>query len=125
MLIDMPTIARSLDESLQTSHGPVRTFLILTHYATRTVFDETMDQIRAHSGIRAPAPGPAGGGGGGGGLGLLFSAADQRHLWTRSWLGDMMLWARAWLGYARVEMRLNVYERYLAVRGRFGWTVGL
>lgn len=47
-------LARSLDENLHTRQGPVRTFLILARYATRTVFDEKMDTIRENGGIFRP-----------------------------------------------------------------------
>lgn len=40
------TIARSLDEGLQTRQGSVRTFLILARYASRTVYEEKLDRIR-------------------------------------------------------------------------------
>ena len=44
-------VARSLDENLQTRQGPVLTFLILARYATRTVFREQMESIRASGGV--------------------------------------------------------------------------
>lgn len=43
--------ARSLDENLHTRQGPVRTFLILARYATRSVFEEQMESIRESGGI--------------------------------------------------------------------------
>lgn len=43
--------ARSLDENLHTRQGPMRTFLILARYATRTVFEEQMESIRASGGV--------------------------------------------------------------------------
>lgn len=39
-------LARSLDENLHTRQGPVRTFLILAHYASRTVFEEQMESLK-------------------------------------------------------------------------------
>ena len=47
-------IARSLDENLHTRQGPVRTFLILARYATRTVFEEQMDLIHETGGLLRP-----------------------------------------------------------------------
>ena len=38
--------ARSLDVSLQTHNGPVRTFLILARFASRAVLDEELDRWR-------------------------------------------------------------------------------
>jgi aarF domain-containing kinase len=46
-----PLPARSLDENLHTRQGPLRTFLILARYATRTVFEEQMQSIRESGGI--------------------------------------------------------------------------
>lgn len=43
--------ARSLDENLHTRQGPMRAFLILARYATRTVFEEQMDSIRDSGGV--------------------------------------------------------------------------
>lgn len=37
--------ARSLDEGLQTRQGPLRTFLILARYASRTVYEESLDNL--------------------------------------------------------------------------------
>ena len=48
-------IARSLDENLHTRQGPVRTFLILARYATRTVFEEQMDTINESGGLLRPS----------------------------------------------------------------------
>lgn len=39
-------IARNLDENLHTRQGPLRTFLILARYATRTVYEEQIQSIR-------------------------------------------------------------------------------
>lgn len=47
-------IARSLDESLQTRQGPVRTFLILARYASRAVFEEQLETIRQHGSMLWP-----------------------------------------------------------------------
>lgn len=45
--------ARSLDENLHTRQGPMRSFLILARYATRTVFQEQMESIRESGGVFA------------------------------------------------------------------------
>ena len=40
-------IARSLDENLHTRQGPARTFLILARYASRTVYEEELENLRS------------------------------------------------------------------------------
>lgn len=48
MLLILKTndLTRSLDENLQTRQGPIRTFLILARYASRTVYEEQMEMLR-------------------------------------------------------------------------------
>ncbi|KAL4964812.1 ABC1 kinase family protein [Aspergillus stella-maris] len=57
MLLILKTndLTRSLDENLHTRQGPVRTFLILARYATRTVFEESMDTIKQSGGLLRPS----------------------------------------------------------------------
>ncbi|KAL4785774.1 ABC1 family-domain-containing protein [Aspergillus varians] len=57
MLLILKTndLTRSLDENLHTRQGPVRTFLILARYATRTVFEEQMDNIHGSGGLLRPS----------------------------------------------------------------------
>ncbi|KAL4755204.1 hypothetical protein BDW72DRAFT_164350 [Aspergillus terricola var. indicus] len=57
MLLILKTndLTRSLDENLHTRQGPVRTFLILARYATRTVFEEQMDTINESGGFLRPS----------------------------------------------------------------------
>lgn len=38
--------ARSLDENLHTRQGPARTFLILARYASRTVYEEQLENLK-------------------------------------------------------------------------------
>lgn len=45
------TKARSLDENLHTRQGPLRTFLILARYATRTVYEESVESIDESGGL--------------------------------------------------------------------------
>lgn len=47
-------IARSLDENLHTSLGPVRNFMILARYCSRTVFWEQLENISQHGSILWP-----------------------------------------------------------------------
>ncbi|OJJ44761.1 hypothetical protein ASPZODRAFT_100909 [Penicilliopsis zonata CBS 506.65] len=51
LILKTNDLTRSLDENLQTRRGPVRTFLILARYATRTVFDEQCEAIREDGGV--------------------------------------------------------------------------
>ncbi|KAL4763224.1 ABC1 kinase family protein [Aspergillus foveolatus] len=57
MLLILKTndLTRSLDENLHTRQGPVRTFLILARYATRTIFEEQMDTINESGGLLRPS----------------------------------------------------------------------
>ncbi|KAL8711283.1 MAG: hypothetical protein Q9220_004180 [cf. Caloplaca sp. 1 TL-2023] len=45
LILKTNDLTRSLDESLQTRDGPVRNFLILAHYCSRTVFQEQMELL--------------------------------------------------------------------------------
>ncbi|KAJ5081520.1 hypothetical protein NUU61_009784 [Penicillium alfredii] len=51
LILKTNDLTRSLDENLHTRQGPMRTFLILARYATRTVFEENMEFIRESGGI--------------------------------------------------------------------------
>ncbi|KAK8202696.1 ABC1 family-domain-containing protein [Phyllosticta capitalensis] len=46
LILKTNDLTRSLDENLHTRQGPVRTFLILAHYASRTVFEEQMESLK-------------------------------------------------------------------------------
>lgn len=47
-------LTRSLDTSLQTTQGPIRSFLILAQYAARTVWEEQMELLRSSGGLLWP-----------------------------------------------------------------------
>lgn len=47
LILKTNDLTRSLDENLHTRQGPVRTFLILARYCSRTVYEEQMENIRA------------------------------------------------------------------------------
>jgi aarF domain-containing kinase len=47
LILKTNDLTRSLDENLHTRQGPVRTFLILGRYCSRTVFEEQVDNIKA------------------------------------------------------------------------------
>lgn len=44
-----------MDENLQTRQGPVRTFLILARYASRTVYQEQLEKLRERGSIFWPS----------------------------------------------------------------------
>jgi aarF domain-containing kinase len=47
-------LTRSLDENLHTRQGPVRTFLILARYCSRTVFEEQVEKLKSHGSLLWP-----------------------------------------------------------------------
>ncbi|KAJ6108062.1 hypothetical protein N7523_009385 [Penicillium sp. IBT 18751x] len=51
LILKTNDLTRSLDENLHTRQGPMRTFLILARYATRSVFEEQMESIRESGGV--------------------------------------------------------------------------
>ncbi|ATZ48914.1 Bcmcp2 [Botrytis cinerea B05.10] len=57
LILKTNDLTRSLDENLHTRQGPVRTFLILARYCTRTVFEEQLEQIKARGSLLWPANG--------------------------------------------------------------------
>ncbi|RPA79889.1 ABC1 family protein [Ascobolus immersus RN42] len=46
LILKTNDLTRSLDESLHTTSGPERTFLILARYCSRTVYEEQMEELR-------------------------------------------------------------------------------
>ncbi|KAH1581865.1 hypothetical protein KXX21_008462 [Aspergillus fumigatus] len=54
LILKTNDLTRSLDENLHTRQGPIRTFLILARYATRTVFEEKMENINETGGMLRP-----------------------------------------------------------------------
>ncbi|KAF7946718.1 hypothetical protein EAE96_009704 [Botrytis aclada] len=57
LILKTNDLTRSLDENLHTRQGPVRTFLILARYCTRTVFEEQLEQIKARGSLLWPTNG--------------------------------------------------------------------
>ncbi|TAQ91497.1 hypothetical protein B7494_g201 [Chlorociboria aeruginascens] len=55
LILKTNDLTRSLDENLHTRQGPVRTFLILARYCSRTVFEEQVEHIRAKGSLFWPA----------------------------------------------------------------------
>ncbi|KAF8862400.1 ABC1 family protein-like protein [Acephala macrosclerotiorum] len=87
LILKTNDLTRSLDENLQTRQGPVRTFLILARYCSRTVFEEQVEELKKRGSL----------------------------LWPRNIVGLL----GAWWGYFRVEVKLEVFEFWLAVKR--GW----
>lgn len=54
LILKTNDLTRSLDENLQTRQGPVRTFLILARYCSRTVFEEQVEELRARGSLLWP-----------------------------------------------------------------------
>ncbi|KAF7563005.1 hypothetical protein G7046_g1120 [Stylonectria norvegica] len=54
LILKTNDLTRSLDENLQTRQGPIRSFMILARYCTRTVFYEQLEQIRARGSVLWP-----------------------------------------------------------------------
>ncbi len=54
LILKTNDLTRSLDENLHTRQGPVRTFLILARYCSRTVFEEEIDNIRQKGSLLWP-----------------------------------------------------------------------
>jgi aarF domain-containing kinase len=46
LILKTNDLTRSLDEGLQTRQGPARTFLILARYASRTVYEEQLENLK-------------------------------------------------------------------------------
>ncbi|KAL8835359.1 MAG: hypothetical protein Q9170_003348 [Blastenia crenularia] len=51
LILKTNDLTRSLDESLETRDGPVRNFLILARYCSRTVLQEEVELIRSKGGL--------------------------------------------------------------------------
>ncbi|KAK6509961.1 hypothetical protein TWF481_004677 [Arthrobotrys musiformis] len=54
LILKTNDLTRSLDESLQSSIGPERTFLIMADYCSRAVFDEEREIITRNGGLLRP-----------------------------------------------------------------------
>ncbi|CZT13065.1 hypothetical protein WAI453_005878 [Rhynchosporium graminicola] len=55
LILKTNDLTRSLDENLQTRQGPVRTFLILARYCSRTVFEEKVEMLRERGSLLWPS----------------------------------------------------------------------
>ena len=86
LILKTNDLTRSLDESLQTRQGPVRSFMILARYAAHAVFDERVEGIK----------------------GSLF------------WPPNLWTYGIAFAAYAKVAVKLRLYEYYLSARRRLG-----
>ncbi|RDL38064.1 Protein kinase-like (PK-like) [Venustampulla echinocandica] len=55
LILKTNDLTRSLDENLHTRQGPVRTFLILARYCSRTVFEEQVEELRKRGSLLKPS----------------------------------------------------------------------
>ncbi|KAJ4361308.1 hypothetical protein N0V95_002010 [Ascochyta clinopodiicola] len=55
LILKTNDLTRSLDENLHTTRGPLRTFLILARYASRTVYEESLEMIAARGSFLWPS----------------------------------------------------------------------
>lgn len=96
LILKTNDLTRSLDENLHTRQGPIRSFMILARYCTRTVFYEQLDKIREM----------------GGGSSLF-------------WPGNAVRVVAAWASYVRVEIKLEVFEFWLGLKRLLGLKSGV
>ncbi|KAF5026200.1 hypothetical protein F66182_1764 [Fusarium sp. NRRL 66182] len=54
LILKTNDLTRSLDENLQTRQGPIRSFMILARYCTRTVFHEQLEEISRNGSLFWP-----------------------------------------------------------------------
>ena len=93
LILKTNDLTRSLDEGLQTGHGPERTFMILAKYASWAVLDEDVENIRSRGG---------------------------KGLWW-IWPSNMVLLLVAYGRYWKVGVNLWGYERYLSLKRHLGY----
>ncbi|OLN93098.1 ABC1 family protein MCP2-like protein [Colletotrichum chlorophyti] len=54
LILKTNDLTRSLDENLHTRQGPIRSFMILARYCTRTVFEEQLEDLRQRGSLLWP-----------------------------------------------------------------------
>ncbi|KAK2056671.1 ABC1 family protein [Colletotrichum caudatum] len=54
LILKTNDLTRSLDENLHTRHGPIRSFMILARYCTRTVFEEQLEDLKRRGSLLWP-----------------------------------------------------------------------
>lgn len=54
LILKTNDLTRSLDENLQTRQGPIRSFMILARYCTKTVFQEQLEEIKKRGSLFWP-----------------------------------------------------------------------
>lgn len=55
LILKTNDLTRSLDENLHTRHGPLRTFLILAHYCSQTIFEESVEDLKKRGSLLWPS----------------------------------------------------------------------
>lgn len=96
MLLILKTndLTRSLDENLHTRQGPIRSFMILARYCTRTVFQEQLEQIRAQGSLFWPPNA----------LRVLFAWASYVRVGVKLELFEMWLGLRRLAGLQQMQL---------------------
>ncbi|KAM0510135.1 hypothetical protein ACHAQF_002285 [Verticillium nonalfalfae] len=54
LILKTNDLTRALDENLHTRQGPIRTFMILARYCTRTVFEEQVEELKKQGSLFWP-----------------------------------------------------------------------
>jgi len=100
LILKTNDLTRSLDEGLQTRQGPLRTFLILARYASRTVYEEALEQIQTRGSLLWP------------GNFFMWLAAWSRHFRVEVKLGTYETWlkVRALAGLRQIEVQDSFRE---------------
>lgn len=114
LILKTNDLTRALDESLHTREGPARGFLILARCCARTVWEEQVELAMGGPPPTSPENKQKG------------TAAGDDQPDTYSW--QAYVWppsrarrlALAWLAYARVELRLELFEAWLGLRRLLG-----
>lgn len=98
LILKTNDLTRSLDEGLHTRQGPMRTFLILARYASRTVYEEQLDNIRGS--VLWPKN-----------L-FIWLSAWSRHMRVELQLSsyETYLKLRAMFGYRKIELKDSFRE---------------
>ncbi|KAG9199866.1 hypothetical protein G6514_007864 [Epicoccum nigrum] len=100
LILKTNDLTRSLDEGLQTRQGPLRTFLILARYASRTVYEEALEKIQSRGSLLWP-----------GNL-FMWLAAWSRHFRVEVKLGTYETWlkVRALAGLRQIAVQDSFRE---------------
>ena len=129
LILKTNDLTRSLDEGLQTGEGPERTFLILARYASRTVYEEEVENILGDDSSEIDES-PAAAAADSQAQDWENMTAERRSKKRKSTSLAMFLtrshplrrWSRffsAWMNWKRVEWKLWFFERIMNMKRRF------